>query len=163
MRWNQDAKEIAREIQRGTKNPVVFKGIDQLLADRKERVAQTHFLRQRLKQALLYLDGLPEGQEGEADVVPEMPAPLRAHRRASPSGMVYFHADQSECPVRGGSGIRAREVRPDEHGRSVLWRRTFGVCCLPGVRNPSSAYRKGSTQGIGSSNSSMTVSARLPS
>jgi len=51
MLSDREAEEIAREVQRGTRGPVVFKWIEQLLADRKERAAQVQFLRQRLKQA----------------------------------------------------------------------------------------------------------------
>jgi len=99
MLSDPEADEIAREVQRGTKGRVVLTWVEQLLADRKERVAQTHFLRQRLKQAFVYLDGLLEGKKVKPMSCPKCRRHYVRVAGLSPSGMVYFHADQSECRV----------------------------------------------------------------
>src|SRR5258707_9589513 len=101
MLTDPEAEEIAREVQRGTKGPVVFTWIEQLLADRKERVAQVHFLRQRLKQAFVYLDGLLEGKKVKPMSCPKCGKPYVRASGLSPNGMVYFHADRSECRLTG--------------------------------------------------------------
>ena len=95
------------EIERGRLNkvggPIVLKWIDQLLADRRERVRQLEHLRKRLSQAFRYLDGLVRDARQPAAVAPQKPlCPMcrKPYLRASgvsPTGIVYSHADQSEC------------------------------------------------------------------
>lgn len=53
-----EAEEIARARRNGVGGPIVMKWLDQLLADRHERIRQVDHLRQRLRQAFRYLDGL---------------------------------------------------------------------------------------------------------
>ena len=99
MLSDPEADEIARGRAQGVGGPLVMKWVDQLLADRKERVGQARYLRQRLKQAYEYLDGLLEGKRLPKPVCPKCRKPyVRASGRA-PNGAVYFHADRSECRV----------------------------------------------------------------
>lgn len=83
--------------------PIVFKWIDQLLADRRERIQQLEHLRKRLSQAFRYLDGLMRNVEAPPPISrsgPVCPMCRKPYVRAagvSPQGIVYFHADRSEC------------------------------------------------------------------
>jgi hypothetical protein len=97
MLSDPEAEEIARGRAQGVGGPLILKWIDQLLADRKERVAQTRYLRQRLNQAFRYLDGLLEGKKVSAAVCPNCSKPYVRVSGLSPTGRVYFHADRSEC------------------------------------------------------------------
>ena len=99
MLSDQDADEIARGRAKGVGGPLIGKWVDQLLADRKERVAQLRYLRQRLKQAFAYLDGLLEGKKLPAVHCPSCGKPYVRASGLSPMGMVYFHADRRECRV----------------------------------------------------------------
>jgi hypothetical protein len=99
MLSDPEADEIARGRAQGVGGPLVMKWVDQLLADRKERVAQARYLRQRLKQAYEYLDGLLEGKRLPKAVCPKCRKPYVRASGLSPNGTVYFHADRSECRV----------------------------------------------------------------
>ena len=95
------------EIERGRLNkmggPIVLKWIDQLLADRRERVRQLEHLRKRLSQAFRYLEGLVRDARyapAPARQKPVCPLCKKPYTRASgdsPRGIVYSHADQTEC------------------------------------------------------------------
>ena len=104
MLSDQDADEIARGRANGVGGPLIGKWVDQLLADRKERVAQLRYLRQRLKQAFAYLDGLLEGKKLPAVHCPMCGKPYMRVSGLSPNGMVYFHADRRECRLEPTNG-----------------------------------------------------------
>lgn len=104
MLSDREAEEIERGRREKVAGPVVFRWIDQLLADRRERVQQLEYLRKRLSQAFRYLDGLVRDAR--------QPTPPPAHQKPvcpmcgklyvsasgiSPRGIVYAHADGSEC------------------------------------------------------------------
>ena len=99
MLSDPEADEIARGRAQGVGGPLVMKWVDQLLADRKERVAQVRYLRQRLKQAYEYLDGLLEGKRLPKLGCPKCRKPYVRMSGLSPNGAIYFHADRSECRV----------------------------------------------------------------
>jgi hypothetical protein len=85
--------------------------IDRLLADRRERVRQLRYLRQRLRQAFGYLDSLfDQPRRTDEGRVPAARNPVRAsvmcplcgkpYVRASgnsPTGIIYAHSDGREC------------------------------------------------------------------
>jgi hypothetical protein len=99
----------AEEIERGRRSrvvgPIVFKWIDDLLADRRERVQQLAHLRQRLAQAFRYLDGLtraaivspPAPRSASSPACPICRRPYVRATGVSPQGIVYTHADAREC------------------------------------------------------------------
>jgi len=58
MLTDREAEEIERGRRKGVGGPLVLKWIDELLADRRERLRQLDHLRRRLNQAFHYLDGL---------------------------------------------------------------------------------------------------------
>ena len=58
MLSDHEAEEIVRARRQGIGGPILLKWIDQLLADRRERIVQLEHLRKRLSQAFRYLDGL---------------------------------------------------------------------------------------------------------
>ena len=58
MLTDREAEEIERGRRGGVGGPVVLTWIDQLLADRRDRIRQLEHLRRRLDQAFRYLDGL---------------------------------------------------------------------------------------------------------
>jgi hypothetical protein len=111
MLSDREVEEIERQRQKGVSGgPIVLSWVDRLLADRKERVRQLQYLRQRLNQAFRYLDGLLR------DVQTSRPRPSAAGRakplycascgqpyvRAygiSPDGLAYVHADGRECRI----------------------------------------------------------------
>ena len=106
MLSDQEAEEIARGRARGIGGPLVLKWIDQLLADRVERIQQLEHLRRRLSQAFRYLDGLvrdvqrPRPEKVAHPGRPVCPKCGNSYERAageSPNGVIYFHADRSEC------------------------------------------------------------------
>lgn len=100
MLSDPEAEEIARGRAQGVGGPLVLKWIDQLLADRKERVAQSRYLRQRLHQAFQYLDGLLEGKKlSVPQTCGKCGKPYVRMSGLSPNGAIYFHADRSECRV----------------------------------------------------------------
>lgn len=103
MLSDHEAEEIARGRRGGIGGPILLKWIDQLLADRVERIRQLEHLRQRMSQAFRYLDGLiREAQHPRAAPKPSPNCPrcrqpyVRAVGR-SPNGIVYVHADHREC------------------------------------------------------------------
>lgn len=103
MLSDREAEEIERGRLHKVGGPIVLKWIDQLLADRRERVRQLEHLRKRLSQAFRYLDGLvrdarrPPAPAPQKLVCPMCRKPYVRASGISPSGIVYSHADQSEC------------------------------------------------------------------
>ena len=107
MLTDHEADEIERGRRSGVGGPIVLKWIDQLLADRRERLRQLEHLRRRLNQAFRYLDGLVRDvQQGKPAIAayrgapPACPKCGKAYERASglsPQGVVYVHADRTEC------------------------------------------------------------------
>ena len=103
---DKEAADIERQRREGLMGPIVLTWIDRLLADRRERVRQLQYLRQRLRQAFRYLDGLlGEGgpasrpQDGAHSPV-TCPVCRRPYVRAfgiSPRGIGYEHADGRQC------------------------------------------------------------------
>ena len=57
MLTDRDADQIERGRRAGVGGPLVLKWIDQVLADRRERILPLEHLRRRLSQAFRYLDG----------------------------------------------------------------------------------------------------------
>jgi hypothetical protein len=111
MLSDREAEEIERARRDRVGGPIVLKWIDQLLADRRERIEQLDHLRKRLNQAFRYLDGLvrdvqhpqapPEAPSMAAQ--PACPSCGKPYVRASglsPRGMIYFHDGRSECRTR---------------------------------------------------------------
>jgi hypothetical protein len=90
-----------------TGGPLVVSWVDRLLADRRERVRQLQYLRQRLRQAFRYLDGLfgPASEmqraAGSAKSAPVIcPLCRKPYLRASgisPRGIEYEHQDGRRC------------------------------------------------------------------
>jgi hypothetical protein len=103
MLSDHEAEEITRARRQGIGGPVVLKWIDQLLADRLERIRQLDHLRKRLSQAFRYLDGLvrdaqrPPASSAQPPACPRCRKPYVRAAGLSPNGTVYFHADRSEC------------------------------------------------------------------
>jgi hypothetical protein len=110
MLSEHEAAEIERGRARNVGGPIVLKWVDQLLADRKERIAQLEHLRQRIAQAFRYLDGLTRNAPKPTDRAPRPPTSSKAPpvcakcgkpyvtaRGVSPQGVRYAHADGSEC------------------------------------------------------------------
>jgi hypothetical protein len=104
MLSDREADEIERGRRAHVGGPIVLKWVDQLLADRRERVRQLEHLRARLNQAFRYLDGLVRTVQGAAPPVskekPSCPACGKPYVRASgvsPRGIVYTHSDDREC------------------------------------------------------------------
>lgn len=104
MLSDREADEIERGRRQKVGGPLVLKWIDQLLADRRERVQQIDHLRKRLSQAFRYLDGLvrdarqpPAATAGRTPVCPVCNLPYLRASGVSPSGIVYSHADHTEC------------------------------------------------------------------
>lgn len=101
MLSDREAEEIERGRRQKVGGPIVLKWVDQLLADRRERVRQLEHLRKRMQQAFRYLDGLVRGDVPvERAAVPVCPMCGKPYVRASgvsPRGIVYTHADRNEC------------------------------------------------------------------
>ncbi len=104
MLSDREADEIERARRAHVGGPIVLKWVDQLLADRRERVRQLEYLRQRLSQAFRYLDGVVRAAQGTPTPAgkekPSCPACGKPYVRASgvsPRGIVYTHSDQREC------------------------------------------------------------------
>jgi hypothetical protein len=103
MLSDHEAEEIVRGRRGGIGGPILLKWIDQLLADRLERIRQLEHLRQRMSQAFRYLDGLI--RDVQHPRAPLKPAPNCPHCRQtyvravsrSPRGVIYVHADHREC------------------------------------------------------------------
>jgi hypothetical protein len=106
---DKEAEEIERRRKEGVSGgPIVLAWVDRLLADRKERVRQLQYLRQRLNQAFRYLDGLvrdvqtPRPRPGPVSRAKPLYCPScgQPYARAygiSPDGIAYVHADGREC------------------------------------------------------------------
>ena len=107
MLSDPEAEEIARGRTQGVGGPLLMKWVDQLLADRRERISQLEHVRKRLNQAFRYLDGLVKDVQRPAAARPSPPAapvkcpvcgkPYVRSAGLSPRGAVYFHADRREC------------------------------------------------------------------
>jgi hypothetical protein len=103
MLSDRDAEEIERGRRARVGGPLLGKWIDQLLADRRERVRQLEHLRKRLSQAFRYLDGLvrdaqsPRQLARGAPLCPICRKPYVKAAGVSPQGIVYSHSDASEC------------------------------------------------------------------
>ena len=100
---DREAEEIERGRIQKVAGPIVLKWVDQLLADRRERVRQLEHLRKRLSQAFGYLDGLVRDARQQATpppqklVCPMCRRPYVGASGISPRGIVYTHADRTEC------------------------------------------------------------------
>ena len=92
MLTDKEAEEIERKRNSGVSSgPILLAWVDGLLADRKERVRQLQYLRQRLNQAFRYLDArarCPDfhaaprcGQQGETPLLPQLRAALCSRLR----------------------------------------------------------------------------------
>jgi hypothetical protein len=108
MLSDREAEDIERGRRAKVGGPILLKWVDQLLADRRERVQQIEYLRRRLTQAFRYLDGLVRDlHRGPNDRRPAAPAappvcpacrqPFVQARGTSPNGIAYLHADGREC------------------------------------------------------------------
>jgi len=103
MLSDREADEIERGRREKMGGPIVLKWVDQLLADRRERIRQLVHLRQRLRQAFRYLDGLARDVQGAPLATPRKPMcpmcgrPYVQASGVSPRGIVYTHADRREC------------------------------------------------------------------
>src|SRR5438128_5110485 len=104
MLTDREAEEIERRRREGVSGgPIVLAWVDRLLADRKERVRQIQYLRQRLNQAFRYLDGLlRDAAVGQRPSTrrPTCASCGKPYARAygiSPHGIAYVHADGREC------------------------------------------------------------------
>jgi hypothetical protein len=58
----EQIRDIERGRQQGLSGPVVGTWVDRLLAERRELLAQITYIRERLRQAATYLDGLFDRQ-----------------------------------------------------------------------------------------------------
>jgi len=97
MLTDKEAEEIERKRKSGVSSgPVLLAWVDGLLADRKERVRQLQYLRQRLNQAFRYLDGL-----------------LRDVQTSSPRPAAVSKAKPLYCPSCGQPYARAYGISPD--------------------------------------------------
>jgi hypothetical protein len=105
---DKDAAEIERQRREGvTGGPLVLTWVDRLLADRRERVRQLEYLRQRLRQAFRYLDALfgpasevqrAAGNARRAPVVcPLCRKPYLRASGISPRGIEYQHEEGRVC------------------------------------------------------------------
>ena len=116
MLTDREAEEIERRRREGVSGgPIVLAWVDRLLADRKERVRQLQYLRQRLNQAFRYLDGLlrdvqisrqQSGPPSRAKPLycPSCGQPFARAYGISPDGIAYVHADGRECkPFQPGA------------------------------------------------------------
>jgi hypothetical protein len=107
MLSDQEAEDIARGRAKGVGGPLIGKWVDQLLADRKERIQQLEHLRRRLAQAFRYFDGLvkdvqrPRPSREQTLRCPKCRRPYVRLAGLSRNGMVYYHADRSECRTGG--------------------------------------------------------------
>jgi hypothetical protein len=116
MITDREAEEIERRRREGVSGgPIVLAWVDRLLADRKERVRQLQYLRQRLNQAFRYLDGLlrdvqnsrqQSGPRSRAKPLycPSCGQPFARAYGISPDGIAYVHEDGRECkPFQPGA------------------------------------------------------------
>ncbi len=61
MLSDREIREMEEGRRRGLNGPVLQTWLDKLLADRRERLQQLAYVRQRLQQAYAYLDKLLRG------------------------------------------------------------------------------------------------------
>src|SRR5881396_745176 len=113
MLSDKEVEEIERQRQKGVSGgPIVVSWVDRLLADRKERIRQLQYLRQRLNQAFRYLDGLLR------DVQTSRPRPSpvsRANRSTAPAAGSPMPAPMASLPT--GSLTSMRTERSARWGR----------------------------------------------
>lgn len=88
---------------RTSEAPLVLRWLDQLLADRRERIQQLEHLRRRLNQAFRYLDGLvlnvqrgPISRPGSVRCT-RCGQPCEETRATSTSGIAYRHPEGKQC------------------------------------------------------------------
>lgn len=60
MLSDEEARAIQESLRSNTHGPLLARWVEDLLADRRERVEQTAYIRQRIEQALQYLASLCE-------------------------------------------------------------------------------------------------------
>ena len=111
MLTDKEAEEIERKRKEGvSEGPIVLAWVDRLLADRKERVRQLQYLRQRLNQAFRYLDGLLRDVQtsrprpgpvsrAKSLYCPSCGQPYARAYGISPAGIAYVHANGRECRI----------------------------------------------------------------
>ena len=109
MLTDKEAEEIERKRKSGVSSgPVLLAWVDGLLADRKERVRQLQYLRQRLNQAFRYLEGLVRDVQTSRSrpaavskakplYCPSCGQPYARAYGISPDGIAYVHAGGREC------------------------------------------------------------------
>jgi hypothetical protein len=61
---DEEARAIEQSLRTNGHGPLLVRWVEELLADRRERVAQVAYIRQRVEQALVYLSKLCEPRAG---------------------------------------------------------------------------------------------------
>lgn len=61
---DEEARAIEQSLRANGHGPLLVRWVEELLADRRERVQQVAYIRQRVEQALTYLAGLCESKGG---------------------------------------------------------------------------------------------------
>jgi len=94
MLTDKEAEEIERKRREGVNGgPIVLAWVDRLLADRKERIRQLQYVRQRLNQAFRYLDeGRPS--TARAQIINPVMTNCAGDPRASPR---YSEPRERDC------------------------------------------------------------------
>lgn len=64
MLSDEEARAIEQSLRANGHGPLLVRWIEELLADRRERVEQVAYIRQRIEQALTYLAKLCEPRTG---------------------------------------------------------------------------------------------------
>ena len=64
MLSDEEARAIEQSLRANGHGPLLVRWVEELLADRRERVAQVAYIRQRIEQALVYLSKLCEPRAG---------------------------------------------------------------------------------------------------
>ena len=106
MLTDKEAEEIERKRKSGVSSgPVLLAWVDGLLADRKERVRQLQYLRQRLNQAFRYLDGLVR------DVQTSRPRPAAVSRIITSRPFAGSRATKPRSMASSHTVSRGHEVR----------------------------------------------------
>ena len=103
MLSDYEVADIERRRREGEHGPIAITWVDKLLQDRRERVQQMAYLRQRIKAAFGYLDKLLQGSEQPGPTGRICPKCRReydvARPHASSRGKIYVHGDRTECLV----------------------------------------------------------------
>ena len=103
MLSDYEASEIERRRREGEHGPIAATWVDKLLQDRRERVQQATYFRQRVRQAFEYLDKLLQGAEEPASKGRTCPKCRREYEVARPHssarGKLYVHPDKTQCVV----------------------------------------------------------------